>query len=251
MAVSNMMINRNKLYRDLLGTNDEDGRDWNTEIEEIKQQIIQDMSDAMKSPADMAKAQQELAETAEHVMDGFMPADKDVTRLDIRNLQLMRAQLQVNSALAKKEQYAIPVLVEDEMATVHLQIVRGEDEKGKVNIVFETDALGQVAAEITDVGNRIEAMIVADNQETLDKFAEIDTDIKTQLSVNDKEVELHLVNEKELDITAFEMKDKTREIISNSIQSEDKDGSGIQTTQLYGMAKGFLRIMIKLGKSVN
>ena len=192
-----------------------------------------------------------LADVAEHAMDNMLPPDTEITRLDIRNLQEMRAELKVNNKLAKNEQYAVPVLVEDEMATVHLQIVRTSDEKGKVNIVFETDALGKVAAEMNNISGKIETMIAGESSETLEKFAEVSGEIEEALSTDGREVNIHLVKQSPLDITAFEMQERSKKVIESAVSPEDEDESNkIQTAELYKMAKAFLGMMVKIGKTI-
>ncbi len=250
VAVEQMLNNRNGLYRQLLGKRDKDEKNWDAELEAVKEKIINDMGEAMKAPTDMAKAQQTLAEVAEHAMDNFMPADTEITSLDIRNMKLMREQLRTHSVLAEKEQYAIPVLVEDEMATVHLQIVRTDDKKGRVNVLFETEALGKVAAEIADMGERIEAMIVSQLRETSGKFAEIEGELEKELSTQEKKADIHIVTEPEINLTLFEMKDKTAEVLRNAVSpGEENEDNRLQTTGLYSMAKAFLAAVVRLGKA--
>lgn len=250
-AVSNMLSNRNSLYGKLLKKQDEDDPDWDAELEAVKEEILKDLGEAVKSPTDMAKAQQALAEVAEHAMDNFIPADNSVTSLDIREMKLMREELKTYSELAKNEQYAIPVLVEDEMATVHLQIVRTDDDrKGRVNVLFETEALGKVAAEIADLGSAIEAMIVSQNSSTTERFSEFKEEMEEEFSLQGREVRVHLVSEENLNLTAFEIKDKTPDIIKNAVSPEEEnENNALLTTQLYSLAKTFMGIVVKLGKT--
>ena len=65
-----------------------------------------------------------------------MIADDGVTSLDMREMRLLSAQLQVNGMMAKEEQYSVPVMVSDGVVNVSLKIVRGADKKGIVDVTM-------------------------------------------------------------------------------------------------------------------
>lgn len=84
----------------------------------------------MKTPVELAKAQEELAETAAHVMDNMIVENKETGSLDIRQMKLLCSQLRIASGMAKQENYIVPVETSDGGVTgVNLRIVRGEDKK--------------------------------------------------------------------------------------------------------------------------
>ena len=53
-----------------------------------------------------------------------------------------------------------------------MKIVRGKEEKGRVDILFEGDALGKTAAQISVKDDKIEGYIVSDSQATLSAMRE-------------------------------------------------------------------------------
>ena len=202
-------------------------------IKDIKEDIWEKFSEQVKTPEDMAKAQQTLAEVAEHVMEGMMESD-DVTSLDLKEMKLMSQQISILGSMAKKEEYAVPVLVQDEMGCVSLKIVRGKEEKGKVNITFETQTLGKIAAEFSVTKNGMKGYVVADNENTKSILEEDKEKLRTDFesALGDQNVDCVYATSKNLSLEKF---------YSNSGISESEGKSEIQTRQLYSIARVFIK----------
>ena len=163
----------------------------------------------------------------------------------------MRTQLELSVKFARNEQYAVPVMVQGEMGTVHLQIVRTDDDKGRVNVVLETDVLGRIAAEFADLGDRIEGLIVGDSEESTEYLAQGRENFEQMMAssgVNaDKPVSLNFVTERRLNLTAFEMRDRTHAIMQQNMQRNPESSEyEVQTKSLYGMAKAFLNTIVQI-----
>ena len=108
----------------------------------LKQQVLEEFGEALKNPAELADAQETLAEVAEHVMDDMIIEDHDIGTLDIRAMQLATTQFKLCAEKAKEESYMIPIQTGDSVTGVSLKIVRGEKKKGAVDILFESSAMG-------------------------------------------------------------------------------------------------------------
>ena len=236
-AVADYMKDRNKLYKSLYGRQTAHA-DLMEEVADIKQDIWENFSEAVKTPEDMAKAQMALAETAEQVMEGMLDQE-DVSALDIRQMQMESRQLNILSELGKKEEYAVPVLVADEMGCVSLKIVRGKEEKGKVCITTQTETLGKVAAEFSVTTGGIKGYIATDTQAAQRKLEEADetlcsefTEELAKAGVNlDGEPSVAYVTSKNLSLEQFYRGSGTGETT----------GSQVQTRTLYTVARVFLK----------
>ncbi|MGN0312202.1 MAG: DUF6240 domain-containing protein [Lachnospiraceae bacterium] len=245
-AVADFMKDRNKLYKSLYGRQTTHA-DLMEEVADIKQDIWENFSEAVKTPEDMAKAQMTLAETAEQVMEGMLDQE-DVSALDIRQMQMESRQLSILSELGKKEEYAVPVLVADEMGCVSLKIVRGKEEKGKVCITTQTETLGKVAAEFSVTTGGIKGYIATDTQAAQRKLEEADetlcsefTEELAKAGVNlDGEPSVAYVTSKNLSLEQFYRGSGTGETT----------GSQVQTRTLYTVARVFLKSLtgINAGK---
>lgn len=231
LAIADYLQDRNRLYRTLYKKQKESENIFDT-LKDIKEDIWEKFSEQVKTPEDMAKAQEALADLAEHVMDNMM-ATEDTQTLDIRQLQLMHRQVALLSQMGKKEEYAVPVLVADEMGCVNLKIVRGKEEKGKVAITTMSETLGKIAAEIAVTSRGISAYIVSDNQSTTEKLREKTDELTAglQQEVEDTSVSLTYVTSSQLSLTQF---------YQGSGVSEG-EATEIQTKTLYSMARVFLR----------
>ena len=231
MAIADYLQDRNRLYRTLYKKQKESENIFDT-LKDIKEDIWEKFSEQVKTPEDMAKAQEALADLAEHVMDNMMVAE-DVDTLDIRQLQLMHRQVSLLSQMGKKEEYAVPVLVADEMGCVNLKIVRGKEEKGKVAITTMSETLGKIAAEISVTTRGIRGYIVSDSEATTQKLKE-KSDVLTESlkqEVEETSVELAYVTSSQLSLTQF---------YQGSGVSEG-EATEIQTKTLYSMARVFLK----------
>lgn len=132
LAMESMLNQRNQMFRKIFGSSMADHNGDNQvdadDLEAIKQELLEEFGEAVSEPADMAAAQEKLGELAENVMKTMINSDH-VTSLDVREMKMLSAQLSVNSILAKEEQYAVPVMVNDELMNVSVKIVRGVDKK--------------------------------------------------------------------------------------------------------------------------
>ena len=132
LAMESMLNQRNQMFRKIFGSSMADHNGDNQvdadDLEAIKQELLEEFGEAVSEPADMAAAQEKLGELAENVMKTMINSDH-VTSLDVREMKMLSAQLSVNSILAKEEQYAVPVMVNDELMNVSVKIVRGVDQK--------------------------------------------------------------------------------------------------------------------------
>lgn len=233
------MLTRRNVFRQIF---EELPESEELDMEALKAAAMEDLAEAVKTPKEMARAQQELAETAENVMN-TMIMSSDVSSVDINKMKLAATQLQIAARMAREEHYSIPVLVGDELTNVSLKIVRGEKEKGKVDIMFETSALGKVAAEVSAAGEVCQAYIAAQNRET----AKILQDNRYQIcgaiagNVEDiEEVGFQIIISQELDLNTFVGEKKLYP------EEQTEEERRIQTSTLYGIAERFIKALKKI-----
>ena len=167
-----------------------------------------------------------------------MKNESNVTSLDLKEMRMVQTQIELGTRMSKEETYQIPVLVGDSVTGVSLKIVRGKEEKGRVDILFEGDALGKTAAQISVKGDKIEGYIVSDNQATLSAMREQEEALSGMLKTEEEqEVEIRYVHVKDVDLAKFSA--KTTEI-------SDEEQSQPQTKTLYHMAESFLKTLRSL-----
>lgn len=250
LAMESMLNQRNQMFRKIFGssTSDHNGDDQvdAEDLEAIKQELLEEFGEAVSEPADMAVAQEKLGELAENVMKTMINSDH-VTSLDVRDMKMLSAQLSVNSILAKEEQYAVPVMVNDELMNVSVKIVRGVDKKGIVDIMMESELRGKIAATFQAKEDGIHGLIATDSEETAELFKGQTQDLSDLLGVeNDDVTELHCAHIPDLDLNHFSMgafgvdaKEETQ--LSDSQKAENRDTYRVQTSRLYGIAEHFIK----------
>lgn len=250
LAMESMLNQRNQMFRKIFGssTADHNGDDQvdAEDLEAIKQELLEEFGEAVSEPADMAVAQEKLGELAENVMKTMINSDH-VTSLDVRDMKMLSAQLSVNSILAKEEQYAVPVMVNDELMNVSVKIVRGVDKKGIVDIMMESELRGKIAATFQAKEDGIHGLIATDSEETAELFKGQTQDLSDLLGVeNDDVTELHCAHIPDLDLNHFSMgafgvdaKEETQ--LSDSQKAENRDTYRVQTSRLYGIAEHFIK----------
>ena len=257
MALERQLMDRNDAYRRFFqlqpkknaktGSPDEffsengDG-DVEVDFDAVRQELLARFSEDIKKPKELAKAMEELAECAEKCTS-TMILENDVTYLDIRSLKLMNAQMSVNANMAKSECFSMPVVIDGEVTNVTLKVVRGEKEKGLVNITLQTDSLGKIAAELRAKENGISGYVVADSQRTTELLQFKSDSFIKELQIDDMpEPSIHFLTSAGLDINDFSANSGKSKEPKNEAQRE------VQTKTLYGMAEGFIRALKMIDK---
>ena len=245
LAAADYMNNRNQVFNRLFKMADR-SENLSEELENIKEKIFSDFAEAVKTPKEMAEAQRKLADTAENVMKTMMMSENNLTSLDLQELKMMHTQIALGSAAAKKEEYAVPVLVQGETCNVSLKIVRGEAKKGLVDIVFETDRLGRVAAQLRAGKEKISGYIAAEAKETTALFESHAKEWENLFAQEPgQEVSISYMTG---EIKKDGIRHNTEAFSENPDKPEEKNPSDmeIQTKTLYGMAESFLKAVKSL-----
>ncbi len=200
----------------------------------IREEILGRFAEALKTPKEMAAAQEALAQTAEDVMKTMISEDEHISSVDIRELKLMNAQLSIAGRLAQEEQYTIPVLVGDEVTNLSLKIVRGAKKKGIVEIMFETAKAGKIAACIEAKEKGVSGLIAVEGKGAKNLFEEHLQELAKGFS--EDEADLQVTQVDNLNFSRF----------SNNLnklqQQEDTESETykVQTGRLYKIAKSFI-----------
>ena len=242
MAATQMMQNRNGVFRTLFNYED---MKKDVDFEAVKTKILEDFGEAVKTPEEMAEAQEKLADLAENVMKTMIESE-DVRSVDLRDMKIMRQQIELGTRMAKEENYAIPVLVADELTNVQLKIVRGKRERGRVDIMFDSPKLGKVAAKFQVQQESVKGYVVSDSLQTTDELKRQEEEIREHVNLGDDfQWNLNIIHSDALELARFSSEEKG---IDQSEQSEED--WQVQTKTLYGIAKAFLEEVKQIGQNM-
>lgn len=244
MAANQLLNPRGGIFKTLFEQEDKAG---SPDLEEAKEAIIEKFGEALGEPEDLAEAQQELADVAENVMRTIKDS-QGVTSVDLRDMRLLRQQIALGTRLAEDEHYAIPVLVGDELTNVQLKIVRGKEERGRVDVLFETPKLGKVAARFQVQEDSVRGYVVSDSDRTIEELKNQQDQLTEQFGLQDgKSQTLDFAYSEELDLNRF-AGGKTGNTANLDTESQSYR---VQTQTLYGIAKGFLEGMKQMGQRMS
>ena len=243
MAMEAMVNDRNGVFRQIFGESAKGSHKEENEeqLARAKEQVLEDFGEAIASPEGLAAAQEQLAEVAENVIKGMIDSD-DVTSLDIREMRLLSAQLSIGSMMAKEEQYAIPVQTESGVVGISLKVVRGDGEKGLVDITMETKLHGKIAATFQAKEHGVSGLIASDREDTKELLDSRQESLTAVLD-SGNEADLHYACIADLDLNHFstgvfgvdapEQQETTEKQSDTTYQ--------VQTTRLYHIAESFVR----------
>ncbi len=234
IIAANRLINRRSQVFSRMFNSDEVFSGENVDFAGIQEEILRRFGEAIKTPEEMAAAQETLAETAENVMKTMIADDEHITSMDIRELKLMNTQISIAGKMADDEEYTIPVMVGGEVTNLSLKIVRGKSQKGMVEILFETEKTGKVAASLEAREKGISGIVAADNMETKKLLEDHIPDITKGFGEEAGDLQVTYVSK--LNFSRFSQN------INRNRQSgeQDEETYQIQTSRLYKIAKGFI-----------
>ena len=243
IAASRMIKNPNKVFGTLFSEENMSNEDIE-KIREIKQKILEKFSEAIKTPEDLATAQEELAEVATHAMDDMIIEDRQATSINVKEMRLASRQLQLASQKSASESYVIPVETGDGVTGVTLKIVRGKKDKGLVDIFFSTDKMGKVAASFEAKDSGISGIIATSDEETrkllADNLQMIVSDINDSSDEENEAVDIAVTCVHDLSSEKFEIGSLHKEY-SLREDSEQDSKNPVQTKRLYKIAESFIK----------
>lgn len=114
-------------------------------LEEQLTSEIAGLPDAFTDKERTQEAYEELVQKGSEIL-AHMKEKQDISYEENRDIDRMVRQLQLTGAMAREEQYVIPVYVEDELTSIRLTVRHEPGEKGKVAVSLDTTK-GQIRAE--------------------------------------------------------------------------------------------------------
>lgn len=130
LAIEELYNRKNNVYSRLEGQ-------LTQEIARLSE-AFSDKEQAQTAYEELVKKGSDLLERMEEAPHLSFTGNKDIVR--------MAGQLKLAGAMAREEQYMIPVYVEEELTTIHLTVKHEAGEKGKVAVSMDT-AKGRIKAE--------------------------------------------------------------------------------------------------------
>ena len=221
-------------------------------IKQMKEKVLENFGEAAQNPEALADAQEELADVAEKVMDTMITENPEISTLDIRAMRQMTAQFSICARQAREECYMVPVQIGESVTGVSLKVVRGKEEKGVVDILFDGGRVGRIAASFQAKDDMITGLVAASSSTTeqllsycKDEIAEL---IAEGVDGREEIVDLRVVHAPDLSLSHYEMAEIGREqkMRQNGELAEDASNT-VQTSRLYHIAECFIQSLQVIG----
>ena len=228
LAAANMLMNsRGLLFKELKEYTASDHKNKVKDAVSRLQEALTDKDSAQGAYEEMRQVFEEVLEEAQN--------DDSISYIDLKAIQSCHKQLTLAGGLAKEENYQIPVEINGETTAIHLQVLHGGEESGKVKITFETRGYGQVAAEFSIRNKKVSGYTACSDAQGVEairsRLDRLEQGLeKTVGALARKEMELGeigVVHSEGLDLNAFEANDA-------------RDATAAQTADLYQIAKVFI-----------
>ncbi len=230
LAANSLMTKRGSMFKQLSSKEDEDS--------DIKN-AVGNITGAITSKEELTQAYEELEQAAVASINK-QAEQAEVTSLDLKQLKLLRNEVQLTTNLSKEEKYEIPIVIGDEITSINLTVVHSDD-TSKVLVTMDNDTIGKAAAEFTLKDKSASGYIVTDNQNGLELLKMNKEEFNTQLEDAGLELnKLDYITSNSLNINKF-----GEELESKTTNSTDKTS----TKDLYSIARAFVVAMQKASSS--
>ncbi len=236
LAASRLMDNPSNVFDMLFGT---EGKsvDYQEMIADMKDQLLKDFGEAVKTPQEMADAQATLAEVAEKVMQTMIIENESVSAKDFADLRLMTQQFYLCNQKAKEESFLVPVETGDGVTGINLKIVRGKEDKGLVDIFFRGALMEKVAASFDAKENGVSGVIATTSEETRRILADnIGLFVEKMNQEGQEPIDIKVAYVENL--SAWQMEKNTL--------PEKGEATPVQTKRLYHIAESFIQTVSDL-----
>ncbi|MDE6663701.1 MAG: hypothetical protein K2K46_10225 [Lachnospiraceae bacterium] len=204
--------------------------------DKVKDAVLH-LTESMTDKDSAQEAYSEMQQTYEEVLEEAK-YDKDIQFIDLKAIQSCHKQLTLAGNLAKEENYHIPVEINGETTSIHLKVLHGKEDGGKVKATLSTESYGNVAAEFSVRNNQVSGYIACSTSEGVEAIQSQKDSLQENLrntveSLVQNKMELGsigVVHSSELDLNSF-------------TAEEAQNGSSVQTADLYQVAKAFITVI--------
>ncbi len=228
-AAEQLMNNRGDWYRKLREKDRPSERASVSQTAEKVQEAMTDRESLQEAYGQMQEAYTEILEETKY--------DTSVTFLDLKAIQSCQKQLALAGSLAGAEEYQIPVDIHGEPTAIHVKILHGTRQEGRMKISLDTPFYGSVAAEFEYKNNSLSGYIASDSQEGAKRLTERKEKLTEQLASGTHIAEegfsigdISILHNGKLDLNRFD---------AEGTRNEEKTSTAL----LYQIAKAFITVV--------
>ena len=225
VTIENLMAagNISTIYEDLMNQAKKVPEKQQEQLKEHLEHMVEGMEDA----DGMLEQYDTLATNVEAILEERF-ADSQITSMELQELRMQTGRVGLLRQLAARQDYHIPVVTGDNVTNIHLTIVNGTQEAGKVEIRMDTERFGTLSATFDVQDGAVSGVVLCASRKAADDMQEQTEQFKERLSVQGMELGRMTYGLQTKSTEAYE------KIAGDAEHTKD-------TRQLYQVAKAFIK----------
>lgn len=128
------------------------------------------------------RAYRDLVETEKGILEDVMYGSEPITSVDVRELGLLYKQISFSAKLADTERYDIPLLTEDSVVALHVEIVHAQENKGSVEASMDTGRYGKLSVRLHVQDHVVTGLFIGSQEEKEAEITDLKDKVKAELS---------------------------------------------------------------------
>lgn len=223
LFAANQLLSEESIFKNLK----EKSKRLPKEAQEKVESAMDGLMEGLEDKETMQEHYQALQDSMEAVLN-YQYADREVTSKELNELKMLSNGMNLIRSLSGRENYEIPVIAGDTVTNIHLTILNGSRDSGKVQINMDSEQFGSVTAEFTFKEDRVNGMVMCNSRKAADTMKDNLGDLEQRF--NNAGIEIGHIS--------YGLKAGSREAYQGNRADSDstKDARG-----LYQVAKAFVK----------
>lgn len=145
---------------------------------------ISRLEDQFNNAKEASAAYRALTETQHQILEKAMYESDEITSLDMRELGLVYKQVSFTAKLADTEKYDIPVVTEDSVMALHVEIVHSGEHQGTIEASMDTEQYGKISVKLQLADGVVKGFFVGSQEKgskTLEAVRQQAQDVLSQM----------------------------------------------------------------------
>lgn len=223
LFAANQLLSEQSVFRELR----EKSKHLSQEIQGQTERAMDGLMDALEDKETMQEQYQRLQDSMENLLNERY-AEREVTSKELSELKMLSNGMNLLRSLSSRESYEIPVLAGDSITNIHLTIISGSKDSGKVQIGMDSEQFGSVTAEFTCKEDKVNGVVLCLSKKAADTMQAEMGDFTQRL--NDSGIQMGNIS--------YGLKTGNKEYYQVTKTQSD---SASNTRGLYQIAKAFVK----------
>lgn len=193
-------------------------------LEKVGEEVLK----SLEGREEAEKAYEELKGTVQNFLENVAFTSAD-SALDVRAMSTLYKQMSFMGAMAREENYEIPVNINGSLTSINLKLIHNSQKESRVTIAFEAEEIGKTAAEFKFTNEKLSGFCICSSGEGSRLLKENEELLEEKLKqVQIQPGEIYFAKGEKLALTEFSLK-----------ETHDRQ-AGDNARTLYRAARAFI-----------